>query len=79
MGIPKRLVIQQLTIIAKRGVPIRLSLLLSSIAQEYMNKIILWISVGVDDWAAERAIIASNVCLGPGSSLTKRFALLSLI
>ena len=31
-----------------------------SIVEESMNKIALWISVAVDDWTAERVIIASN-------------------
>ena len=33
----------------------------SSIVGMSMNKIALWISVGVDDWTVEKAIIASNV------------------
>ena len=33
---------------------------MSSFVQVSMNKIALWISIRVDDWTAERAIIASN-------------------
>ena len=33
----------------------------SSIVGVSMNEIALWISVRVDDWTAEKAIIASNV------------------
>ena len=31
-----------------------------SVVEMSMNKITLWILVGVDDWTAESAIIASN-------------------
>ena len=34
--------------------------LVPNIAKVSMNKMALWISVGVDDWTAKRAIIASN-------------------
>ena len=36
-----------------------MSFVVSIIIQVSLNKITLWISVGVDDWTAERAIIAS--------------------
>ena len=46
------------------GYPIRkMSFDVSSIFGVSMNKIALWISVRVDDWTAERAIIASNIFL----------------
>ena len=38
-----------------------MSIVVSTIAEVCMNKIALWIRVGVDDWRDERAIIASNV------------------
>ena len=34
--------------------------IVSSIIEVSVNKIALWISVGVDDWTAERVLIASN-------------------
>ena len=37
-----------------------MSLVVSSIVGVSMNIIVLWISVRVDDWTAERVIIASN-------------------
>ena len=38
-----------------------MSIAVSSIVEEPMNKIVLWIRVGVDDdWTVETAIIASN-------------------
>ena len=41
----------------------RISIVVSSIVEESMNKIVLRIRVDVDDWTAERAIIAINVFL----------------
>ena len=38
-----------------------MSIVVSSIVGVSMNKIVLRIRVRVDDWTAERAIIASNV------------------
>ena len=35
-------------------------LFVSSIVEVAMSKIVLWISVGVDDWTTELGIIASN-------------------
>ena len=37
-----------------------MGIVVSSIVVGSMNKIALWIRVGVDDWTDERAIIASN-------------------
>ena len=37
-----------------------MSIVLSSIVGVSMNKIVLWIRVGVDDWTEKMAIIASN-------------------
>ena len=39
-----------------------MTLIVSSIVGNSMNKIVLWIDINVcvDDWTAERAIIASN-------------------
>ena len=34
--------------------------IVSNIVDVSMNKMALWISVGVDDWTAKLAIIASN-------------------
>ena len=39
----------------------QMSIVVSTIAEVCMNKIALWIHVGVDDWRDERATIASNV------------------
>ena len=45
----------------KYGVIIsQLDCLYQALLQMYMNKIALWIRVGVDDLTAETAIIASN-------------------
>ena len=38
----------------------RMKIVVSSIDEVSMNKIALWICIGVDDLTAERAIIASN-------------------
>ena len=46
-------------IIAKHGFSIRDEVY--CILEMSMNKIALWISVGVHDWTAKRAIIAGNV------------------
>ena len=43
----------------KRRLHGRMSIILSSIIEVSMNKIKLWICVGVDDWTVKRAIIAS--------------------
>ena len=37
-----------------------MSIVVSNIAEVSLNKIALWIHVGVDDWTAERANTASN-------------------
>ena len=44
--------------------PLVNSIVVSSIVGVSMNKKALWIRVGVDDWTAERAIIASNAWSG---------------
>ena len=41
-----------------------MTIAVSSIVEVSMTKIALWIRVGVDDWTAERAIIASYRGLG---------------
>ena len=46
-----------------------MSIVVSNIAEVSLNKIALWIHVGVDDWTAERANIASNECNGQGFTL----------
>ena len=37
-----------------------MNIIVPSIVEVSMNKIVLWICVDVDDWTAERAIIVSN-------------------
>ena len=37
-----------------------MNLIVSALSKVSMNKIAVWINVCVDDWTAERAIIASN-------------------
>ena len=43
-----------------------MNLFMSSIVQVSMNKMALWISACVNDWEADRAVIASNVLIGQG-------------
>ena len=38
----------------------QMSIIVSIIVEVSMNKIALWIHMGVDDWTAERAIIANS-------------------